>query len=66
MSGNVKEPEKKRQRFAELENEDLDNLLNAVQAQSTNIVINFVHWSSTLELVIHLCERDTSLSCIKI
>ena len=35
MSENVEEPPKKRQRFAQLENEDLDSLLDAVQAQST-------------------------------
>ena len=35
MSENVKEPPKKRQRFAQLENEDLDSLLDAVKTQST-------------------------------
>ena len=35
MSENVKEPPEKRQTFAQLENEDLDYLLDAVKAQST-------------------------------
>ena len=35
MSENVENPPEKRQRFAQIENEDLDILLNALQAQST-------------------------------
>ena len=35
MSENVEELPKKRQRFVQLENEDLDSLLDAVRAQRT-------------------------------
>ena len=37
MSENVEEPPEKRKPLAQLESEDLDCLLDAFQAQSTNV-----------------------------
>ena len=50
MSENVEEPPEKRQPLAQLENEDPDCLLDAVQAQSTK-------YNRAYSVFIHECKR---------